>query len=106
MAKRKRTAFVPRLVFRIAMAGVVPACVAACGSSGGGGNHDLAHGDRFFSVADQFFSVAAPQDLSTPPDAAVDGDSDGGRDQFFAVADQFFSVAAPIDFAVPPPQKG
>lgn len=110
MRKRRPTSFVPRLLFRAAFVGVVPACVAGCGSSGGGGVHDLARrGDQFFSVADLFFSVAAPLDFSQPNDGVVAvadlGFSGDGGDTD-AAPDQFFSVAAPIDFAVPPPQKG
>jgi hypothetical protein len=108
MAKRKRTAFVPRLVFRIAIAGVVPACVAACSSGGIGGPNDAAPRDmRLFGVADQFFSVAAPLDFSMPQDGPMGvadlgfGDlGDGGPDD--GGQDQFFTVAAPLDFAVTP----
>jgi hypothetical protein len=105
MRKRRRSNFVPRLLFRAAFVGVVPACVAACGSSGGGGVHDLAHGDGFFSVA-------APLDFAQPGDAIVAvadaafSDGGDGGDVDAAQRDQFFTVAAPLDFAVPPPQKG
>jgi hypothetical protein len=34
---KKRTAFVPSVVFTTAVAGVVPACVIGCGNNGSGG---------------------------------------------------------------------
>jgi hypothetical protein len=99
MARRKRTAFVPRLVFRVAIAGVVPACVAACSSGGLDGDRDMAVLGVAADLArpdlssQWFFDVAV--DLAAVPDLA-------GSDAPDLSSQWFFDVAFPFDLAVPP----
>jgi hypothetical protein len=71
--RRKRSAFVPRMIFATAFAGVVPLCVAGCG------------GGEMLGVAEQAFDLARP-DAAKQPDFRTYG---------------FFDVAA-VDFAIPP----
>jgi hypothetical protein len=86
--KARRTAFVPRLILRTAIAGVIPACALACGGSDsspgssdtgfvGGVAEDAYGGDSRFGVAD-----TAYPDVHAVADAAY-----GDSDTRFGVAD-------------------
>jgi len=79
---KKKTSFVPRVVFATAMAGagVIPLCVTACGGNiahQGQGNA----GDSGFGVADTGFSGGVATDAFTVADSG------------FGVADTGFTVA-------------
>jgi hypothetical protein len=83
--EQRKSAFVPRLLVRTAIASVVPACAVACGSgsSGPAPSTDAATDSIPFSVA----AVAYPAYESGVPDANTDGGSDAAPDsRFFAVA--------------------
>jgi hypothetical protein len=70
--RRKRSAFVPTVVFGTAVAGVVPACALGCGG-------DTTPGTGPIGVAQVAFDS---------------GDATQARDAPFAVADVGFAVAA------------
>ena len=75
---RPTTAFVPRIVFATVFAGVVPACVMACGGGDSGPATGLSQG-----VAADVFGVA---------DIAFDTRPDTNHGEF-SVADTSFTVA-------------
>ncbi len=86
--KKRRTAFVPRWLFRAATVGLVPACALGCGDA----QPELPRPDLsrqwFFDVAAFLFDLAQP-DLSTQPDLS--------SQWFFDVAAFLFDIAAPVD---------
>ena len=115
--KARRTAFVPRLLVRTAIAGVIPACAVACGSSDTPAPAaDAGTDSPFLGVAavaypayeagadSPFLGVAAvayPAYEAGAPDAAADarGPADATDDVFFlGVA----AVAYPAYEAGPP----
>jgi hypothetical protein len=90
MAARKprKYAFVPKLLVRTALAGVIPACALATADACGGTTSNPPPKD---SGSEQVFSVAAvayPAYESGVPDVKTDAPSDA------TAPDVFFSVAA------------
>jgi hypothetical protein len=75
MAVKRRSrgsAFVPKLLVRTAIAGVVPACALACGSSDPGPVGDAGQDAPILGVAAVAYPAydASPVDASAPSDAA------------------------------------
>lgn len=80
--KKRKSSFVPRLLVRTAIAGVIPACALACSSNDSGpgatdtgvvqGVADAAYGDTHFGVADTAYrdSLLGVADVAYP-DASV-----------------------------------
>jgi hypothetical protein len=105
MAKktRRRTAFVPRLILRTAIAGVIPACaLLGCSSSDSSpsgsddtgifnGVADAGYGDTRFGVADTSY-----RDVPAVADAAY-GDTNDANDSHFSVADTAYPDTRPAD---------
>ncbi len=86
--KTRRSAFVPRLLLRTAIVGVIPACALGCGDDTSTGPAVDAAKDTIFSVA----AVAYPAYETGTPDGKGDspGDTkitpDGGKDVFGVAA--------------------
>jgi hypothetical protein len=113
---KKRTAFVPRIVFRSVVLGVIPACaVASCGGEAStGGNaapNDGSASDVNFSVADAAFDEgisvgvaavgycafcdAAPEANAAPDAAPADAAPETGED---AAPDVFWGGVAAVGY--------
>jgi hypothetical protein len=75
--RRKRSAFVPSVVFTTAVVGVVPACVVACGNGGGGGGPVLTVA---CSYAQCGVAAVAYVGYDSGSDASKDGASDAPHD--------------------------
>lgn len=94
--KPRRYAFVPKLLVRTVVAGVIPACALAGANACGGttsspSNKDGGHvTDSGFSVADVGFTVAAvaypAYESGVPETGGHDTGTDAGADVFFGVA--------------------
>ena len=90
----RRSAFVPRLIVKTAIVGVIPACAVACGSSDQPApTADAGVDAPFLGVA----AVAYPAYEAGPPDGSVDA-SQERPDVFLGVA----AVAYPAYEAGPP----
>src|SRR5258708_38660593 len=105
MAKNKRrSAFVPRLLVRTAIAGVIPACALACSSSDSGpatadtgivsGVADAAYGDTHLGVTDSPYR-------DTP--AGVADAAYGDSDTRFGVADTAYPDTSHAESSGDPP---
>jgi hypothetical protein len=101
---RKKTHFVPKVVYRTAFVGVVPVCVAgaACGggsSSGDAGMNLSVACSSFCGVAQQAFTDAGDAPL-VPSDATSDGaDADSATDSSCFCCPPNFCGVALIGFA-------
>jgi hypothetical protein len=81
---KRKTAFVPSVVFTTAIAGVVPACVIGCGNGGSGGTLPSVAGCGYGTPAGNCPTVAAVGycaycdggDADAPSEAQPDGTPD------------------------------
>ncbi len=107
---KRKTAFVPSVVFTTAIAGVVPACVVGCGNNGSGGTTPpgvancaftgncptvAAVGYCAFCDGGRDATTEAQADVVTDApeagdDSAGDGAGDASQDVHFSVADAGF----------------
>jgi len=93
--KRRKSAFVPRLLVRTAIVGVIPACAAGCGASGGptppfgyadAGAKDGSGNAQPEAGFDGVASVAYPSNEGgAPPDSGGAGATDAAPDVRFPV---------------------
>lgn len=106
--KRRKSAFVPRLLVRTAIVGVIPACAAGCGGSGGPtapfGYADAEAKDGSGDAQPEagFLGVAAVAyrgyEGGAPPDSGGAGATDAAPDVRFPVwvlAATAYEVGAP-----------
>lgn len=107
---KRKTAFVPSVVFTTAIAGVVPACVVGCGNNGSGGTTPpgvancaftgtcptvAAVGYCAFCDGGRDATTEAQADVGTDAleagdDSAGDASGDASQDVHFSVADAGF----------------
>jgi len=91
--RAKKSAFVPEVLVRSAIAGVIPACaLVACGGGtvdvgdGGGESGGDSGSDVFRGVAAVAYPAYEAGRVDTGIDGADTGAIDGGRDVFLGVA--------------------
>lgn len=88
--RAKKSAFVPDVLVRSAIAGVIPACaLLACGGSAvevGDGGGESGSGDSGSDVFRGVAAVAYPAYEAGKGDTGLDGATDAGQDVFRGVA--------------------